>query len=134
MFYVAFPTFFGKRIARDGQWGQITDVCKAEREWPSTETDTPAGRCPDCTMKGRGNQPPTLARDHLPRAKPFSPSFDTREYGYTFVNYLVLAKICGGEGRGEKWGSKSLQKESTGQTNWRSRVFWFYAVVVHSTG
>lgn len=110
MFYVAFPTFFGKRVARDGQWGQITDVCKAEREWPSTETDTPAGRCPDCTMKGRGNQPPTLARDHLPRAKPFSPSFDTREYGYTFVNYLVLAKICGGGGEGGEVGFKKPSK------------------------
>lgn len=55
MFYVAFPTFFGKRAARDGQWGQITDACKAEREWPSTEADTTTGRCPDCTMKGRGN-------------------------------------------------------------------------------
>lgn len=40
MFYVAFPTFFGKRAARDGQWGQITDACKAEREWQSTEADT----------------------------------------------------------------------------------------------
>lgn len=40
VFYVAFPTFFGKRAARDGQWGQITDACKAEREWPSTEADT----------------------------------------------------------------------------------------------
>lgn len=40
MFYVAFPTFFGKRATRDGQWGQITDACKAEREWPSTEADT----------------------------------------------------------------------------------------------
>lgn len=79
---------------------------------------------------------PTLARDHLPRAKPFSPSFDTREYGYTFVNYLVLAKICEGgrKGGGESGVQKAFKKESTGQTNWWSRVFWFYAMVVHSTG
>lgn len=56
MFYVAFPTFFGKRAARDGQWGQITDACKAERRVAEHRGRyNTTGRCPDCTMKGRGS-------------------------------------------------------------------------------
>lgn len=130
MFYVAFPTFFGKRAARDGQWGQITDACKAERRVAEHRGRyNTTGRCPDCTMKGRGSHRLPWPGITTSRGQNLLvlPSTHENTGRYTFVNYLVLAKICHG-------GVHSLQKESTGRTNWRSRVFWFYAVVVHSTG
>lgn len=77
---------------------------------------------------------PTLARDHLPRAKPFSPSFDTREYGYTFVNYLVLAKICeggrkgGGESRVQKAFKKSPPVKQIGGAEFSGFTPWSFTV------
>lgn len=101
MFYVAFPTFFGKRAARDGQWGQITDACKAERRVAEHRGRyNTTGRCPDCTMKGRGSHRLPWPGITTSRGQNLLvlPSTHENTGRYTFVNYLVLAKICHGGG------------------------------------